>query len=161
MHVIALISSIGLLAVALGGCISVDPYQSVTSGPKATVRISTNFGNLGLIVIKPDADCEFKKLGRTIANAQDSPVTTYMPPGRAYFSVNPDLPYTTMRGQGVSFVLEEGQEYLVEFKRLGTSASWHGSKMEFEYNYLNTSGEFPVPVVTDNYSICEREQASS
>jgi len=34
-----------------------------------------------------------------------------------------------------------------------------GQTIEYEYNYLNTSGEFPAPVTTDFFNICEREKS--
>ncbi len=115
MRVMALTASFAICALALTGCNAFDPYQSVTGGPKATVHISTNLGKLGVIVFEPDANCKHSFKGRTTANMNEAPATIYMPPGRAYFRVSPDIPYTVIGLEDVSFVLEEGQEYLIEF----------------------------------------------
>lgn len=147
------------LLFSMIGCANVfAPYESVTQGPSATVKLTSNAGEMGVLVFVPDANCKFKFVGRTRFNLADPQPVWKMPPGRAYFRTSVQFGNTHLGLEDVSFVLEEGQEYEINFNKLGTSAGWRGMRVEYEYNYLNTSGEFPVPVETDHFSVCEREQ---
>ncbi|MGI9324054.1 MAG: hypothetical protein ACR2PZ_02465 [Pseudomonadales bacterium] len=145
------------LCVLLAGCNTNAPYQSVISGPYATVKMSLTDGEMGVIVFEPDANCKMNFAGRARFKAYETPPVWKMPPGRAYFRTSVWFGNTYLGLEDVSFVLEESQEYTIEFKKLGTSAGWTGQKIEYEYNYLDTSGEFPAPVVTDHFEVCGRE----
>jgi len=148
---------IALFLVVLSGCSAFEPYESVVGEPRATVKVQTNAGKLDLLVFEPDEHCKLTFSGRVKAKADEPATTFYVPPGRAYFRLSPDLAYTTIGLEDVSFNVEADQQYLIEFKKLGTDFKWYGSKLQYEYGYLNTSGEFPVPVTVDHFSVCERE----
>ena len=152
---------LGMIALLLiqGGCVGAVPYPSVTSGPFAEVRFDTDGGKMSVIAFAPDANCRMQLVGRTIFAKHEPRPVWKMPPGRAYFRTSVEWGSTHLDLEDVSFVLEEGQEYTIEFNRLGESVSWwQGHRIEYEYNYLNTTGEFPVPVQTDFFNVCEREQ---
>lgn len=153
---------LGLIAtiLALGACVSHVPYPSVTAGPFATVKFESAGGKMSVIAFAPDANCDMQFVGRTIFAAHEPRPVWKMPPGRAYFRTSVKWGNTHLSLEDVSFVLEEGQEYTIEFKRLGKSVSWwQGQTIEYEYNYLNSTGEFPKPVTTDFFNVCERTQS--
>lgn len=150
-----------VLAWLLVGCGAFKPYESVQTGPRVKVTISknTNSAKLGVVIFEPDNTCDFTFMGRVDLKGEENTRTIYMPARRAYFRVSAkQAGYHSIGLRDVSFVLEDNQEYSIEFEWKGAESSWTGTKGLFDIKYLqHKSGDPSKPVEADHFSICERE----
>ena len=150
-----------ILTLFLFSCGAFKPYESVQSGPRAKVTIKKNSSSskLGVVIFDPDEQCDFKFMGRADLKDEEKSRTIYMPAKRAYFRVSAKQPgYHSIGLRDVSFLLEDHQEYSIEFEWKGSKSSWAGTKGLFDIKYLkHVNDNQSKPVEVDHFSICERE----
>jgi hypothetical protein len=158
-----------LIFLLLGGCgvfHAFKPYELPSTGPRAKVAITKNVADIPgspggayflLDIIEPDDKCNFDYKGSIVLDPEQDPNagsrTIVMPAGRAYFRVFIKHPSII---KNVSFVLEENQEYSIDYKYLGHEGY---DKIRYELNFVKKEGENRLRHVdVDHWSVCKREK---
>lgn len=155
-----------LIVLLLDGCGAFKPYESVQSGPRAKVTMAKNnpAAKFDIVIFEPDDSCKLQFMGRVMLEKEELARTIFMPAKRAYFRVSgQQLGYHAPNLQDVSFLLEENQEYSIEFEWKGSTTTLLGGvKGQFEIKYLQISvGSQPRPVEVDHFSVCKREKSGT
>jgi hypothetical protein len=158
-----------LIIPLLGGCVAIKPYESVDTGPRAKVTITKissmsasipeekhTSAQMDVVIFEPDEHCKFQYRGGVKLERGERTRTIFVPAGRRYFRVHVTqlMGYMSPPIQDVSFVLDDNQEYLIEYQ----GKDRKGSEMLYEIKYLQTLGTRAKSVEVDQFSICKREK---
>ena len=152
---------LAIFSLFLLSCGAFKPYESVQSGPRAkvTIKKNTSSSKFDVVIFDPDDKCDFRFMGRVMLEDGENTRTIYMPAKRSYFRVSAKQPgYHSIGLRDVSFLLEDQQEYSIEFEWKGSKSSWAGTKGLFDIKYLKHRNDNQSQAVeVDHFSICERE----
>lgn len=114
-----------LLPLFLSGCLTITPYQSVKTGPRAKITLISPEPRMTFNIGKASGDCNREYLGFVRVDYDDTEKSFYVQAGkRMNVAIYIDYPAGFLRSYGmifkqISFILQENKNYKIEWVDLG------------------------------------------